>query len=57
MTPRRRASDQDPWVVKYWPIITVLLAYLVAGVIGYVHLEDHVANHQGRMDFHWGKEW
>lgn len=57
MTPRRRAADAQPFVLRYWPIIVVLLGWAIAGIVGYVHLEDHFQALERRADFHWGREW
>lgn len=57
MSLNRRREDGLSWIVRYWMIIAFVVTWLVGGLVGFVHLEDHVLALQKRADWHWGSEW
>ena len=57
MSPQRRKEDGLAFIVRYWAVIVVLLGWFVVGIVGFIHLEDHVIAIQNRLDFHFGKEF
>lgn len=57
MTPQRRKEDTLAFVVRYWAVLVVLLGWFTVGIVGFIHLEDHVLALTQRANWHWGTEW